>query len=110
VLSRPTITALRARHTAFRIALDILYPRHTMPPQLPVPAERVSPFSETRVVVSNECVEEMFREGDRMRRRHVLFARAFLISIIVIAGFFALMAVLNEEPGPPAQPPATARP
>ena len=104
MLRRETIIALRARHTAFRVAVDMLYPPQLPPeepPQLQLPVEPIvqwgayDPARVARIRRRFEAAE------DRRERRRALF--------IVFGGplalfWFAYMVWTSEvdAPSPPA--------
>ena len=97
MLRRETIIALRARHTAWRIATAIMHPPQPppeSPPSLPLRAgEALGP-----VVVDQDWLEQELRRG---RRRHW---RALVAILLMWVLALVLLGVLYEDP-PPAPPP-----
>ena len=109
ILRRETIIALRARHTAFRIAVEILYPQQP-PPALAQPA---IPIEEDGEQAQAEWTEELRRRAEDEERRRRLGRRALAIVATLWLGFVVVMlihAVLAEEPVSPPPPPPQGRP
>jgi hypothetical protein len=105
MLRRETIIALRARHTAFRIAVDILYP-----PQAP-------PLSAQPARVSDEEVDRAMAEWEAQGRREAEWARQdarnhWLGIAVLLVGFVLLVALIvwNSANQPTPVPPPQARP
>jgi hypothetical protein len=103
---RETIIALRARHTAFRLATDILYPP---PPSAPPPAA-LHPPSETETVDATPAIDVLAefeswewqqrqeRRDKRMRRLVVLL---WMTAIVVGAWNWPRKSSPRPLPPPP---------
>jgi hypothetical protein len=104
MLRRETIIALRARHTAFRIAVDILYP-----PQPP-------PASVQPTTVSDEEVDRAMAEWETQRRREAELAkedarnRWRLIAIASVPFVLLIAYLIYDSVTQPSPPPPPARP
>ena len=87
MLRRETIIALRARHTAFRIAIDILYPQQP-PPPTPQPAIPVTEDAQ-QARAFWEDAERARADFDQARARglrwFILILFAALLVLIVYA-------------------------
>jgi hypothetical protein len=105
MLRRETIIALRARHTAFRIAIEILHPQQTPPPA----AQPAIPVLEDveRTVEDWQVAIRAHQEWERRQRR----ARRMALSVI-IGGLLLLYAygVWTASTPQPAPAPPQARP
>ncbi len=95
MLHRETIIALRARHTAFRIAMDILHPPQPSPP-VPQP-----------VLPLLEEMEGTLWTGDRFRRRKRLIAVALAVGLL-LASLLQLYAAFGDPRTWQAPPPPPA--
>ena len=105
ILRRETIIALRARHTAFRIAVSLLYPRQSppeLPPPAPLPAEPAvkwgayDPAGVARIRRHFEAAE------DRRRRLRAFF----IVFLPLLALFWFGYMVCTSEVDAPSQLPA----
>ena len=100
MLRRETIIALRARHTAFRIALDILHP-HLQAPPLPEPVVPSPP-------VDLDVEAGWFEQHQRRQRRHHRIVIAFVAALWAAA---IVIGILNwSRPTSVPEPPPFARP
>jgi hypothetical protein len=102
MLRRETIIALRARHTAFRIAVDILYPPQPQP-QPPMP-EPPMPILEDGEQARADWQAAAAKQAARERTGRVLaivfgaFTLAYLLLIV-----YAVYLAQNPPPPPPPQ-------
>jgi hypothetical protein len=109
IIRRETIIALRARHTAFRIAVAILYPQQP-PPALAQPA---IPIVEDGEQAQADWVEELRRRSEDEERRRRLGRRALAIVATLWLGFILVMlihAILADAPASTPPPPPQGRP
>jgi len=101
VLSRETIIALRARHTAFRIAIDILYPPQPPPtlaqPAIPVVEEVEQTCGDWQAVERAQAAVEQL--AARRLRRFIIILFAALALLFVYAVWDAM-----NRPSPPPLP------
>lgn len=111
ILRRETIVALRARHTAFRIAIDLLYPmqKPPQPPPLPAPPWVESEF---RTVLDAQQMEELKRRAAALEVRQnrrlavlVLFVLALYMGLMIFA--VTKQTTDGREASPSAPSPAT---
>jgi hypothetical protein len=105
MLRRETIIALRARHTAFRIAIEILHPRQAPPPPAP-PAMPVLEDGEQAIEDWQFAVRAR-AEWERRQRR----VRRIVLTVIA-AGLLLLYAygVWTASNPLPVPAPPQARP
>ena len=95
-LRRETIIALRARHTAFRIAADILYPQQ--PP--PAVAQPAIPIVEDGENARAEWEEELRRREARAERqkRHFRWTLAsFAVLALAMCLWLMIYAIFLEK-------------
>src|SRR5689334_4250327 len=109
MLRRETIIALRARHTAFRIAIDILYPPQP-PPQLAQPA---MPVLDLEGAQAEAAWEAEVRQLEERRQRQARWSRrcgmAFVMAWLIIT-LSALLYAFFADTTPPPPPPPQAHP
>jgi len=106
MLRRETIIALRARHTAFRIAVEILYPQQPPPPGVQ-PAIPVLEDGDQAIDDWQAAIRERWEwERREARKRRLVLA---VISAFVIGLYVFLCLVASSPPTPPPAPPQ-ARP
>jgi hypothetical protein len=107
---RETIIALRARHTAFRIAVDILYPQQSPPPL----AQPAMPIVEQQAEVQRTVAQwKQHIRWEMEWARHEARVRGFKIAILITA-LSVLLAYLvydaTKSSTPPLPPPPQGRP
>jgi hypothetical protein len=109
MLRRETIIALRARHTAFRIAVEILYPPQPPPPPvqpaIPILEDDDSARAEWEALERHRALEAKRRARQYRRLMPILLTLlvAFWLWLIIYGIFF-------YEPASPPPPPPQAQP
>jgi hypothetical protein len=103
MLRRETIIALRARHTAFRIAIEILYPQQPPPPATH-PAIPLLEDGE-RAVEDWQVALRAHEEWEKRQRRVRATALAVIIGAMLLLYGYGVWSVSNPSP-PPAPPQA----
>jgi hypothetical protein len=107
MLRRETIIALRARHTAFRIAVEILYPQQ--PPPAPAAQPAIPVLEDGEQAVADwqaQLASAREREWRQTRMRRLVLA---VLSAAVITGYVFVCVKASTAPAPPPTPPQ-ARP
>jgi hypothetical protein len=106
MLRRETIIALRARHTAFRIAIEILHPQQPPPPAAQ-PAMPVLEDGEQAIEDWQFAVRARV-EWERQQQRSRRIAWAVIVGgLLLLYGYGVWSA--SSPPSPPPAPPQ-ARP
>src|SRR5688572_23905641 len=104
MLRRETIIALRARHTAFRIATDILYPQQPPPaagaaqPAIPLFEDGEAAIDFWQTTIHGQA------EYERRRRRRLILMGVIALALVLVSLY------VNYGPALPAPPPPQARP
>ena len=106
MLRRETIIALRARHTAFRIAVEILYPPPPPPPS--VQPATVSDEEVDRAAAQWEAQSRREAEWARQDARNRWRAIAILATLFILLIAYIVYDSSNQASPPP--PPPQARP
>ena len=106
MLRRETIIALRARHTAFRIAIDILHPRQLPPPPMPQPvALAQAEMDRAQAEWDLEARRAARWESERRRTLWIQIA----VIVVVLMGFIAFLIYADEyQPTPSPVAPSAA--
>src|SRR5688572_26027843 len=105
MLRRETIIALRARHTAFRIATEILYPQQ--PPPAAGAAQPAIPLledGEAAIDFWQTTIHEQAEYEQRRRRRRLIVLGTIALALVLVSLY------VNYGPDLPAPPPPQARP
>ena len=113
MLRRETIIALRARHTAFRMAMDILYPQRPLPgPSASDPPPSADAVPAIDVLAQFTAWE--WQERQERRRRTMLWLVMLLWAAAIALGAWnwPRRASRPSPPVPPARPilPAVTNP
>jgi hypothetical protein len=120
MLRRETIIALRARHSAFRMAIDILYPQQSppeIPTHLPLPAEPTFKWV-AYDPAGVQRIRRQFEAAEQRRERRRALSIVFLATLgLLWIGYMMwtlevdapsqpLPATLNvqDAPAPPRRP------
>jgi hypothetical protein len=103
ILRRETIIALRARHTAFRIAIDILHPRQSPPPPMPPQPAALAQEEMDRAQAEWDLDARRAATSEREYRRALLL-QITVIVVGLIAFIVFLMYVDEYHPSPPPSP------
>ena len=124
MLRRETIIALRARHSAFRVAADLVFPPQA-PPEMPVleamkpPPPLPTPEEAAAFVAGADARREWVAQVKRRCERN--YDRRHNVPAIVLAAWMVLCVVLlvvagvlapeapPPTPGPPAPPPTLTK-
>jgi hypothetical protein len=109
VLRRETIIALRARHTAFRMAMDILYPQQQPSPPDPIPAAPATDiFSEQPIHELPDWLKRKVRRSEALQRRRRLLLAWWVMGWVVFGVVATVWFIreVNRATLPPPPPPA----
>jgi hypothetical protein len=118
MLRRETIIALRARHTAYRVATDLVFPPQPPPepvleevkppPPLPTPEEAAAAIAaaEARRAWVERVMRRSEHEWQRKERRRArgerLFAMIIAVAFLLFIAFAISVAIIEgTEPPPP---------
>ena len=104
MLRRETIIALRARHTAFRIATDILYPQQ--PPPAGATVQPAIPFAEDgedAIDIWQSAIRERAAYEQRRRRRGLIVMLAIMAALAAISVYVNHGGQLQDFAPPPPQ-------
>jgi hypothetical protein len=106
MLRRETIVALRARHAAFRIAVEILHPRQPPPPAVQ-PAMPILEDGDQAIEDWQLATRERKAREKRETRNHRL---VLAIVSAVLVGLYAYACYVASQAPPPPPAPPQARP
>jgi hypothetical protein len=109
MLRRETIIALRARHTAFRIAIDILYPPQPSPPPMPPQPTTLAREEMDRAQAEWDLDERRAARWEGERKRTLGFQIAIIVVALIAVTAF-LMSVDEYPPSPPSPVAPSAAP
>jgi hypothetical protein len=107
MIRRETIIALRARHTAFRIAMGVLYPPHPRP----APQVDLAPTDETPAdAVPAIDVLDQFAMWSAHQERERRAQRRKVVQLLLVASLWAVVILVNvwnwtHDAATPSTPP-----
>jgi hypothetical protein len=107
MLRRETMIALRARHTAFRMAMEILYPRRPAAVTPPTPDQHVACNPLPAIDVMAQWRDYEKRRRADSRQKTMLWLAVLVWGAAIVAGWWSASSF---EALPAAPPPPQARP